>query len=289
MAGTGDSMDLVQFLYDLMPSVPPESLRDWAFLVILIPAITRVIMLSTLYGRFNEIFPKKKAKAAKLLVKLEIPGLKKFVRHQSAIILLPGLISLPILLYSGLDTVHWDDLPSQTATVATIGLVVWVVYGLANALELFHQMKGILDELGDIIDSIKLPLKETPLFDNLSGTSIVALEALVKIRKSLSSTKKWASSGMPATIEKNILPFLGSLGDAITSLFDEYAKKAKVIVQDLVKEQVEAISEKFNNFLDRQFDNYIEWDPKRTARLILISASPSIWLALVAWYSGVGF
>ena len=117
----------------------------------------------------------------------------------------------------------------------------------------------------------------------------MALEVLVKIRKSLSSTKKWASSSMPTTIEKNILPFLGSLGEAITSLFDEYTKKAKIIVQDLVKEHVEAISEKFNKFLDKQFANYIDWDPKRTVRMILISASPSLWLALVAWHSGVGF
>ena len=282
-------MDLVQLFYDLLPSIPPESLRDWAFFVILIPAIARVVMLSTLYGKFNEIFPKKKVRAAKLLVKLEIPGMKKFVRHQSAIILLPGVISLPILLYSGLDTVHWDDLPSQTATVATMGLVVWVVYGLANSLELMRQMEKILNELGDIIHKIKLPINETQLVDNLSQTSIVALEVLVKIRKSLSSTKKWASSSMPTTIEKNILPFLGSLGEAITSLFDEYTKKAKEIVQDLVNEQVEVISEKFNNFLDRQFASYIIWDPKRTVRMILISASPSLWLALVAWHSGVGF
>ena len=282
-------MDLVQLFYDLLPSIPPESLRDWAFFVILIPAIARVVMLSTLYGKFNEIFPKKKVRAAKLLIKLEIPGMKKFVRHQSAIILLPGVISLPILLYSGLDTVHWDDLPSQTATVATMGLVVWVVYGLANSLELMNQMEKILNELGDIIHKIKLPINETQLVDNLSQTSIVALEVLVKIRKSLSSTKKWASSSMPTTIEKNILPFLGSLGEAITSLFDEYTKKAKEIVQDLVNEQVEVISERFNNFLDRQFASYIVWDPKRTVRMILISASPSLWLALVAWYSGVGF
>lgn len=280
---------MVQLFYDLLPSIPPESLRDWAFYVILIPAIARVIMLSTLYGKFNEIFPKKKVRAAKLLIKLEIPGMKKFVRHQSAIILLPGVISLPILLYSGLDTVHWDDLPSQTATVATMGLVVWVVYGLANSLELMNQMEKILNELGDIIHKIKLPINETQLVDNLSQTSIVALEVLVKIRKSLSSTKKWASSSMPTTIEKNILPFLGSLGEAITSLFDEYTKKAKEIVQDLVNEQVEVISERFNNFLDRQFASYIVWDPKRTVRMILISASPSLWLALVAWYSGVGF
>jgi len=281
-------MDLVQLLHDLLPSIPPESLRDWAFFVILIPAIARVIMLSTLYGKFNEIFPKKKLKAAKLLVKLEIPGMKKFVRHQSAIILLPGVISLPILLYSGLDTVHWDDLPSQTATVATIGLVAWVIYGLAKALELMRQMSEILDELGAIIDKLKLPIMESRL-DDLSQTSIVALEVLVRIRKSLASTKKWASSSIPTTIEKNFLPFLGSLGEEITSLFDEYTKKAKEIVQDLVKEQVTAMSEKFNKFLDRQFENYIKWDPKRTVQLILISASPSIWLALVAWYSGVGF
>ena len=90
-------------------------------------------------------------------------------------------------------------------------------------------------------------------------------------------------------VGENILPFLGSLGEAITSLFDEYRKKAKEIVQDLVNEKIEVISEKFNKFLDKQFETYIVWDPRRTIWLILISASPSIWLSLVSWYSGVGF
>jgi len=282
-------MDFVQLLFEVLPKLPPESLRDWAFIVIMIPAIARVMMLSTLYGKFNEIFPKKKVKAAKLLVKLKIPGMKKFVIHQSAIILLPGLISLPILLYSGLDTVHWEDLPSQTATIATVGLVVWVIYGLVNSLELMRQMNDILDELNGIINKIKLPINETQLVDNLSQTSILALEVLVRIRKSLTSTKKWASTSIPTSIGKNILPFLGSLGEAITSLFDEYTKKAKEIVQDLVNEQVGAISEKFNKFLDKQFETYIVWDPKRSLWLIFVSASPSIWLSFVAWYSGVGF
>jgi len=174
-------------------------------------------------------------------------------------------------------------------------LLIFIIGFAFVGERLYHLIKGLAtkedfaDELAEIIDKIKLPIKETRLVDNLSQTSIVALEVLVRIRKSLTSTKKWASSNIPTTIEKNILPFLGSLGEAITSLFDEYTKKAKEIVQDLVNEQVEVISEKFNKFLDKQFDSYIVWDPKRTVRLILISASPSIWLALVAWYSGVGF
>ena len=132
MIFVGLFMDYVQLLFDILPNIPPENLRDWAFIIIIIPAISRIILLSTLYSKFSEIFPTKRVKATRLLIKLRIPGLKRFAIHQSSMILLPALISLPILYYSGLDEIYWRDLPSQTATLATIGLVLWTIFGIKH-------------------------------------------------------------------------------------------------------------------------------------------------------------
>ncbi len=280
-------MDYVQLLNDLIPSLPPDSLRDWAFIIILIPAITRLLLLSTLYKDFNQIFPKKRVKATKLLFKLRIKGMNSFLKHQLAIIFLPGLISLPILHYSGLGELYWSDLPPQTASIATIGLVIWVGFGIYTAFLLKGFMNDILDNLKKILQSFTIPIKETQIFNDLSSVSIVALEGLVKIRNKLDSTKNWATSKTPKTIEKNILPFFGSLGESITTLLDEQAKKAKVILQEIVSEQTDVVSEKFNQQLDTWFKSYFESTRKETIRLVLISAAPSIWLGFLVWHTGI--
>ena len=203
-------MDYVQLLSDILPGIPPENLRDWAFIIIIIPAISRIILLSTLYTKFSEIFPTKRVKATRLLIKLKIPGLNRFVIHQSAMIVLPALISLPILYYSGLNDIFWRDLPSQTATLATIGLVLWTIFGIYKAIELREEVREILDRLEELLLQIKSVFKGIAP-SNMSELTWV-LEQAVVIRKKMDSVKSWARRKIPSTIEENILPFLGSLG-----------------------------------------------------------------------------
>jgi|TARA_B100001250_G_scaffold337845_1_gene304758 hypothetical protein len=284
-------MDYVQLLYDLLPSIPPESLRDWAFVVIMIPAIARVILLSTLYKKFSEIFPSKKAKATRLLVKLRVPGLNTFVVHQSAMILLPGLISLPVLYYSGLDDIYWGDLPSQTATMATIGLVLWTTYGVYKAIELKEEVREILDKLQKLLDQLKISISGLKIHDPSSMSDMTwVLKLAVDFRKKMDSMKGWATKNTPKTVEKNIMPFFGSLGEAITTIIDQESKKITKKIQEIASSTSDIISDKFNRELDRLFYNYVgRSELEETSKVILFSALPSLWLALVAWHSGLGF
>ena len=48
-------MDLATFLVELVPSIPPESIRDWAFLVILIPMAARLVFLYEPYQEFRKL------------------------------------------------------------------------------------------------------------------------------------------------------------------------------------------------------------------------------------------
>ena len=282
-------MDYVQLFFDILPNVPPESLRDWAFMIIIVPAISRVVLLSTLYGKFSEIFPNKRVKATRLLIKLKIPGLNKFVIHQSAMIFLPALISLPILYYSGLNDIFWSDLPSQTATLATIGLVLWTVFGVYKAIELREEVREILERLEELLLQIKSMFKGAIPASNMSEFTWV-LERAVLVRKKMESAKSWARKRIPSTIEENILPFLGSLGEAITEFISQESRKVTEKIQELTSSTADWATEKFNQELDRLFYAYIEKSKMIvTARVVLFSAFPSIWLALLAWQSGLGF
>ena len=281
-------MDYVQLLSDILPGIPPENLRDWAFIIIIIPAISRIILLSTLYTKFSEIFPTKRVKATRLLIKLKIPGLNRFVIHQSAMIVLPALISLPILYYSGLNDIFWRDLPSQTATLATIGLVLWTIFGIYKAIELREEVREILDRLEELLLQIKSVFKGIAP-SNMSELTWV-LEQAVVIRKKMDSVKSWARRKIPSTIEENILPFLGSLGEAITEFISQESKKVTEKIQELTTSTADWATEKFNQELDRLFHTYIAKSTMlETVRVVFFSAFPSIWLALIAWQSGVGF
>ena len=144
-------MDLATFLVELVPSIPPESIRDWAFLVILIPMAARLVFLYEPYQEFRKLFPKDSRKAFSLVRKLRIPGFEKFLRHQLAIVLLPGLIALPILTYSGLDQLTWDNLPSNVTALGSMGLLIWVISEIHRADNVRKKLDSAINDLRGIL------------------------------------------------------------------------------------------------------------------------------------------
>ena len=279
-------MDLATFLADLLPSLPPESIRDWAFLVILIPMVARLIFLYEPYQKFSKLFPTERRKAFTLVRKLKIPGFEEFLRHQLAIILLPGLIALPILAYSGLDQLTWEDLPSDVAALGSMGLIIWVLTEIHRANKVKEKLDDAVDELNSILTIIqeKLPFAKSRLgLDNLSKT-LPALAALVKIREGILSTTSWAES-QPS--ETNLFPFIGALGKEISTIIHEMVK----IPQDAAKILISTLSEDLTKSIDKKlkgwFKPYIHSTTPETAQLILRSAAPSIWLGILVWFTGV--
>ena len=279
-------MDLATFLADLLPSLPPESIRDWAFLVILIPMVARLIFLYEPYQKFSKLFPTEWRKAFTLVRKLKIPGFEEFLRHQLAIILLPGLIALPILAYSGLDQLTWEDLPSDVAALGSMGLIIWVLTEIHRANKVKEKLDDAVDELNSILTIIqeKLPFAKSRLgLDNLSKT-LPALAALVKIRESILSTTSWAES---QSSETNLFPFIGTLGKEISTIIHEMVK----IPQDAAKILISTLSEDLTKSIDKKlkgwFKPYIHSTTPETAQLILRSAAPSIWLGILVWFTGV--
>ena len=278
-------MDLVTFLVELVPSIPPESIRDWAFLVIMIPMAARLILLYEPYSKFRELFPTDSRKAFSLVRKLKIPGFEKFLRHQIAIILLPGLIALPILYYSGLDQLTWDDLPSNVASVGSIGLFIWVLTEIHRADKVRKRLDNAIVDLRKILKMIheKIPLAERK-FKDLSST-LPYLEHLVTIRTAIQATTKWKKS---QSSETNYFPFIGTLGKEISTIIQE---QVAIPMEEVAKKLLSSLSENVIDRIDKKlsdwFRPYITTNNPETAQLILRSAAPSIWLGIIVWYTGI--
>ena len=74
----------------------------------------------------------------------------------------------------------------------------------------------------------------------------------------MDSAKSWARRKIPSTIEQNILPFLGSLGEAITEFISQEGRKVTEKIQEITSSTADWATEKFNQELDRLFHSYIE-------------------------------
>ena len=279
-------MDLATFLVELVPSIPPESIRDWAFLVILIPMAARLVFLYKPYQQFSKLFPTERRKAFTLVRRLKIPGFEEFLRHQLAIILLPGLIALPILTYSGLDQLTWEDLPSNVTALGSMGLIIWVLTEIHRANRVREKLDDAVEELNSILTIIqeKLPFAKSRLgLDNLSKT-LPALAALVKIREGILSTTSWAES-QPS--ETNLFPFIGALGKEISTIIHEMVKIPQDAAKILISTLSEDLTKSINTKLKGWFKPYIDPSNRETAQLILRSAAPTIWLGFLVWFTGI--
>ena len=279
-------MDLATFLVELVPSIPPESIRDWAFLVILIPMAARLVFLYKPYQQFSKLFPTERRKAFTLVRRLKIPGFEEFLRHQLAIILLPGLIALPILTYSGLDQLTWEDLPSNVTALGSMGLIIWVLTEIHRANRVREKLDDAVEELNSILTIIqeKLPFAKSRLgLDNLSKT-LPALAALVKIREGILSTTSWAES-QPS--ETNLFPFIGALGKEISTIIHEMVKIPQDAAKILISTLSEDLTKSINTKLKGWFKPYISYSNRESAILIFRSAVPSIWLGFLVWYTGI--
>jgi hypothetical protein len=248
--------------------------------------VARLIFLYEPYQKFSKLFPTERRKAFTLVRKLKIPGFEEFLRRQLAIILLPGLIALPILAYSGLDQLTWEDLPSDVAALGSMGLIIWVLTEIHRANKVKEKLDDAVDELNGILTIIqeKLPFAKSRLgLDNLSKT-LPALAALVKIRESILSTTSWTKS---QSSETNLFPFIGTLGKEISTIIHEMVK----IPQDAAKILISTLSEDLTKSIDKKlkgwFKPYIHSTTPETAQLILRSAAPSIWLGILVWFTGV--
>ena len=278
-------MDLATFLVGLVPSFPPESIRDWAFIVILIPMTARLVFLYEPYNKFKDLFPKNSRKAFSLVRKLRIPGFNKFLRHQLAIILLPGLIALPILFYSGLDQLTWSDLPSNVVAIGSVGLVIWVITEIHRANMVRRKLDAAIKELEELLEWMHDTIPLAKKYGKDLTSTLPYLEHLVTIRTAINTATNWKET-QPS--ETNYFPFIGTLGKEISSIIQE---QVAIPLEDAAKKMISSLSEnviaRIDNQLEEWFKPYITSSASKTAELVLRSAAPSIWLGFLVWYTGI--
>ena len=285
-SGGGLGLNLGQLLSEMLPILPPESLRDYIFVVILIPLIFRLLLLIGPYKRFKQIIPNERKKAISLLYRLEIPRLRQFVNQQIMLIFLPALISLLVLYYYGLDRLTWSDMPSDVASIGALVLGFWIIVEFQYALVMnttFHKLLTLVEKfMGKMSDLIPEQIK----FDG-SDFSIILLEQAVKVRQGLNIAGDLARKAELKLDEENIFPFLGKLGEEISTILRALIQGPWDFGVRMVEQVVESSTNQINSQLDNLFPMEVSTQ-KQMAFSVFRSAFPSLWLAFLIRYNQIG-
>ncbi len=285
-SGGGLGLNLGQLLSEMLPILPPESLRDYIFVVILIPLIFRLLLLIGPYKRFKQIIPNERKKAISLLYRLEIPRLRQFVNQQIMLIFLPALISLPVLYYFGLNRLNWSNMPADVASIGALVLGFWIIVEFQYALVMnttFHKLLTLVEKfMGKMSDLIPEQIK----FDG-SDFSILLLEQAVKVRQGLNIAGDLARKAELKLDEENIFPFLGTLGEDISTILRAMIQGPWDFGVRMVEQVVESSTNQINSQLDNLFPMKVSTQ-KQMAFSIFRSAFPSLWLAFLIRYNQIG-
>ena len=267
---------------DLLPNLPPESMRDWIFFGILIPSILRIAIFAHVYFfNLRKLMPTKDAiDAAKLVNKLEIEGIKEYAYSQILITIFPIIISLPILFWFELEQLDFSDLDSFPIT-RIIGyslFLSWFAFEIDDSLKTYKKLLRLTNDFENLPDEIKKTSadeirKRLPESDFIRGlipddVDIIGWGTGVTIEepRDLVDVLDWLvkkRNNVKDSVEKStIVKSVKSVTPAIISnplsKITQFSKEAGRIVIDQIREDIvepiffsraeEIIQQKFDEF-----------------------------------------
>ena len=290
---------VIEALLTALPSLfPPSSLRDFAFVAIIVPTVIQLLLLVSPYLRVRKMVPEKQAvKAVQLIGKLKIPRLNSWLFFEISKILLPAILSLPVFYLFRLNELTFQDLDNYpwVKLLAAVLLLAWSLRSIYRVIQIRRTLDDGLDKLKELLDFMQSEIEKwTKNIPNASSWEIVKdksprkylqlLEYFISMRELFSSATKKAGSKTPKVIQDNILPILGGFGKSITQ-----GIKSVIEFPQYVQEEVSIrITEKINAEIENWSSQIIVIDYISWTRAVAWSMAPSVGLGLLAWWNEIG-
>jgi hypothetical protein len=290
---------VLEALLTALPSLfPPTSLRDFAFVAIIVPTIIQLLLLISPYLRFRKMIPEKQTiKAVNLIGKLEIPRLYSWLFFEISKILLPAILSLPVFYLFRLNQLTFQDLdnfPWVKFLAATL-LLAWSLRSIHRVIQIRRTLDDGLDKFQEQLDFMQSEIQKwTKNIPKINSWEIVKdtsptkylqlLEYFISIRETFSSASKKAKSKSPKIVQDNVFPILGGFGKSITQ-----GIKSVMEFPQYVQDEVSIIiTEKINLEIENWSSQLIIIDYYSWARAVGWSMAPSVGLGVLAWWNEIG-
>ncbi|MBT4059679.1 MAG: hypothetical protein HOE69_05155 [Euryarchaeota archaeon] len=260
----------------ILPSIPPSSLRDIFFLLLIIPLFVRVYMLSSplnkarihLHGQVKDTITE--------INNLKIPGMKQFIMRESILLIIPYLFAAIIFWKTAFGEISLEELGSLTTIVTVTGLIFWLVVDIRRSM----SANQFLNELLEKIINFETKLETFQISISAGLTILVGWKrGLAKLGKSLvkrtirNSAKDKLESGQGSNIPG--AKVLVNVLDAIDTILE-----APLV---LVREGIDAAVRKFDDTLESHFKQITERGISEIATTIFWSIFPILWLLFIIY------
>jgi hypothetical protein len=150
------------------------TLSQIGFLILFLTATARVVLLAIPLFKFIKIFDRKLVEGSRLLSALEIPGLKRFIRHEVFLGFSPYLV-----LFFCVKTFDLSDYNLDSFGIFT-NLMVIIILGLWLTLDWWRSFS--------IYEKLSKLYKETDRVRGISGSALDGLRYAVHLRGTVQKT-----------------------------------------------------------------------------------------------------
>ena len=262
-----------------IPSIPPNDIRDIAFLFLLPAMLARIGFMVPPINRARNLFKGHTKSFIEAIRMLEIPGLRHYLIQESYLLIGPYLLAVVTFLFF-IPTVPMDILSTNILIVICLGLAFWA------AMDIYASWTN-----GQFVTSIVEDFENLPFAHNEGRKIVELLELVVETRQGLKVLKK--KTGDAPKFVKDIadrVP-LGGLKEVVQlvvgTIFHivektaEYAESAKSTLASSVL-----------NFVDKKIEARFKKYVHRTWGEVIIplfwGLLPIIWLLIILEYhSGI--
>jgi hypothetical protein len=260
----------------LLPSIPPSSLRDIFFLLLIIPLFVRVYMLSSPLNKARIHLHGQVKQTVTEINNLKIPGMKEFIMRETILLIIPYLFAVIIFWKTSFGDISLEELGTLTTIVAVIGLIFWSVVDIRHSR---GANQFLNDLLGKIIN-FETKLEKYQISISVGLSIIVGWKiGLAKIGKSIvkRTIRKSAKDTLESDQGSNIpgAKVLVNVLDAIDTILG-----APLV---LVREGIDAVVRKFDHTLESHFKQITKRGISEIVTTIFWSIFPLIWLLFIVY------
>ena len=260
----------------ILPSIPPSSLRDIFFLLLIIPLFVRVYMLSSPLNKARIHLHGQVKQTVTEINNLKIPGMKEFIMRETILLIIPYLFAVIIFWKTSFGDISLEELGTLTTIVAVIGLIFWSVVDIRHSR---GANQFLNDLLGKIIN-FETKLEKYQISISVGLSIIVGWKiGLAKIGKSIvkRTIRKSAKDTLESDQGSNIpgAKVLVNVLDAIDTILG-----APLV---LVREGIDAVVRKFDHTLESHFKQITKRGISEIVTTIFWSIFPLIWLLFIVY------
>lgn len=150
------------------------NLSQIGFLLLLITASARTLLISIPLVQFVGIFDRKIIEGGRLIGQLEIPGLKRFIRHEVILGFTPYLVLFTCIELFNLSSVTIDGFSFFNQILVFLVLLSWLTVDWWRSFSIYDKLTKLS--------------KETDKVRTISGSALDGLRFVVYLRGSVKKT-----------------------------------------------------------------------------------------------------